>query len=143
MKKSEKFIYLVCSENDNKSNDLLSVFDNYEQAFKNVKYEFYGEKIPRDQKEFKEKVTVKEDGDETLFKMNKALFMKIIKVKLNDFSIYTKSVIAENLKLNKNKKIKKKETNHESKETEFDKFKKEILDKFKEFENKFLPKSPK
>lgn len=143
MKKSEKFIYLVCSENDNKSNDLLSVFDNYEQAFKNVKHEFYGEKIPRDQKEFNEKITVKENGDETLFKMNKTLFMKIIKVKLNNFSIYTKSIVTENLSLNKKKETKKKENKTKSKESEFDIFKNEILAKFSEFETKFLSKSPK
>lgn len=139
MKNSNKFVYLVCNETESKSNDLLSVFDTYDKALKNVKYEFYGEKIPRDQKDFNEKITIKENDNETLFKLNKSVFMKIIKVELNNFSINNKTIEIENLNISKKKNIKSnKVTKNTTKKEiiEFKEFKKEILDKIEKFETK-------
>lgn len=124
---------------DKESNTLIGIFDNYEKALKFVKKDFYCGRIPRDESEFNNSITIKTNDDITKLSGNGIPNYIIEKVIMND-SISSVIEVKKEVKKEVKEKIAKdnKETSvSKEKLKEINSLKKDIDSKIKSIEKDY------
>lgn len=104
----DKKVFILGKEVSKTQFDIYGIYDTFDKAEKEIKLDYYGGSIPRDDSEYKSKfkVKLKQDGSVD-FILDKNILYSIREVPLNRSSYYNQNIIVENsnIELKKQKAI--------------------------------------
>ena len=93
----DKKVFILGKEVSKTQFDIYGIYDTFDKAEKEIKLDYYGGSIPRDDSEYKSKfkVKLKQDGSVD-FILDKNILYSIREVPLNRSSYYNQNIIVEN-----------------------------------------------